>query len=318
MIYALIILGLFGLWIGSELVVRGAKNIAEHFRISELFLGLTILATGTNLPEIFVIVSSSLERIQGLETSGIGLGNVIGSSFAAVLIIGIVGLVGSLILRADEKRREGTMIVVSLLLLTLISLDQSISQIEGLILILVYATYLFSVLSEESMFSKLKHSSRFYPVWDALSVLGGLLILGYSAELTVSHSVHLSTQLGIPQSVIGILVVGLGTSLPELTTSVVAVKNKSSALAIGNLFGSTILNLLLVLGIGATISGFVVETNILLIDLPALLFAFLFLIGSFREHKPLRRRSAAAAILLFLLYVTFRIASCINVACPAF
>lgn len=299
----LVAVGLLGLWLSSELVISGARNIANYFRLSPLFVGLTIVALGTDLPELFVNIRAGMDRIGGTDTSGLAIGNVIGSSIAqAVLILGLIIILSKRIKIPQRiANRDASMLVAASGLVLLLSIDKFLSIADGLILIVVYGIYMFSILREE----KIKNGTQGYNLnlwWAAISILTGFYALAYSADLTLSHSLVLAKQFKIDQTVIGIAIIGLGTSLPELATSIVALKNKSSDLAIGNVLGSTVFDLLLALGVGASFAGFNISSD-LIFDLAVLLTGMAFVFGLLKFNRKITTSDGYLLVAYFILYL---------------
>ena len=170
-----LILGLIALWIGSELIVKGILNIAKHYRISHMFLGLVVLAIGTDLPELILTINSSVQKLGSTNTSGLVVGDIIGSCFSQVgLILGILSFVGLMTLTKREIKRDGVMMIASVILLLVVSYSGLISRAEGLILVLIYCMYILVVYNEEHFREKLKRAPRARWFWDSFSIIGGL------------------------------------------------------------------------------------------------------------------------------------------------
>ena len=177
----LLILGLVGLVLGAELILKGALNIAEHYKISHLFIGLTILAVGTDLPELFISITGAIHRLGGVETSGLIVGESIGSCFGQIaLVLGIAGLFGTLILTKRELIRDGLMMLGSVALLFLVSIDGKITRAEGVMFIIIYIFYFVVLQKEEKLHEKVKRAPSMHLQWDVSSLIGGFIILAIS------------------------------------------------------------------------------------------------------------------------------------------
>lgn len=301
--FVLLIFGLIGLWAGSELVIKGAIDIGRHYRLSELFIGLTILAIGTDLPELFVSITAAIEKQAGLDTSGLVIGQTLGSAFSQIgLVLGIAGLLGVVIIKRKDVYRDTLAMLISVGLLFLLSFDGLLSRTDGIIMVLAYGTYLITVLRRERVQSVFKMATPFHPVWSASSLLGGFFVLLYAASLTLDSALSISNTFGLTQSIIGILIVGLGTSLPELVTTITAARKRANALAIGNLLGSSTLDVLLPLGIGAFISEFNVSRDLLLFDIPALFILSIVVVYILSRGEQMRRKHAITLIIIYLVY----------------
>lgn len=303
----LTIAGLIGLWIGSDLMIRGALNISEHFKISRMFIGLTILAFLTDLPELFVTITGSYHTTQNIQTSGLIVGNLIGSSFGQlILMVGILSLFGTLIIKKRQLYRDGFVLLSSIILLILMGLDGNISHIEGIILIIFYILYLLALFREERLTEE-KPRKALNSWWAIISLIAGLGILIYSSNLAVENAISLSKIWGVSQSLIGILIIGIGTSLPELAVSLSALKHKAGTMAIGNLIGSTIFDLIFVMGLGASISGLNLTKSLIFFDLPILLFFSIIFLFLFGKKMKLKRKGGFILIILYVLYALYKI-----------
>jgi len=303
----LLIAGLTGLWIGAELTIRAALHIADHFKISQLFIGLTIMTIGTDLPEMFIDVTAAIQRLKGIETSGIIIGETIGTLFSQItLILGIAGVFGVLSIKKRMLMRDGFMLLATVLLLFLAGYDGEISRLDGLIFILIYAGYFFTLFREEKVFEKIKRAPSLFFGWSILSLVSGLIILTAASKVTIDNALLISENLGIPQQLIGILLVGLGTSLPELATVLPALRKGAGKMIVGNLLGSNIFDILITLGVSATISGFLVDENLLKYDIPLLFLVSLLVIFFFITKKRLIKKEALILIGIYLGYFSLK------------
>jgi cation:H+ antiporter len=311
-----LLLGLVGLFFGSQLAIRGFENITRHFRVSQLFIGLTVVAIGTSLPEIGVSIVGAIDILAGLDVSavsGVVVGNKIGSFLNQLTIImGLVGLTGLMSITKPELKREGIMLVVSLILFSLIALDLKITPLEGVIATFVYLLYFIYLIKQEAPFrrpSKAEEEKppKIHPLKDGLMILAGMGVLLLAAEFVVEGSVHLAELFSIPTSVTGLLIVGLGTGLPELTLDITALRRGSAGLAVGDMIGSNICDILLSLGAGAMISGFVVEPILLLFDTPFMFLVAFLVIGLFLRNMKLERKEALVLVLVYASYVILKL-----------
>lgn len=303
----LLLLAILGLVLGTELIIRGSLNIAEHFKISHLFIGLTILAVGTDLPELFVNISGAIHRLQGTETSGIIVGQIIGTCLGQIaLTLGILSLFARLTLRWKEITRDGIMMILSVVLFLVAGLDGAISRIEGVIFLLVYASYFYTIFKQENLKEKIQRAPKIYTSWAILSLISGFAILIYCSNLIVVKATQLAETWGIAQSFIGIILVGLGTSLPELTVSLNAIRKGAFRLSIGNLIGSNIFDILFSLGISTAISGFIVDKNLLIFDIPFLLLVSIAVVAFFRRNMQLDKYEGIALISIYIFYIGFK------------
>lgn len=298
-----LVIGIIGLIIGTYLVIKASLNIAQHYKISTFFIGLTILAIGTDLPELVIDIRGALYRLAGTETSGLIIGETIGTCMGQIaLTLGILALFGTLILTKRELKRDGLMMIVSIFLLFLVGFDGIITRLEGFLFVIIYLVYFYNLYREEQVKEKVKRAPPLHPTWDILSLIAGFIILVFCSDLVVVNGIELAVLWGVPQATIGALMLGLGTSLPELTVTLGSMFKGAFRLSVGNLIGSNIFDVLFTVGIASTISGFNVSKNILHFDIPFLLLTSLVVVALFAFTKKIQKREA---ILLLGLYITY-------------
>ena len=305
----LILIGLFGLWLGTEFVIKGAVKIAEFYNLSQVFVGLAILSIGTDLPEMVIAINASLHHAIGnTDTSGIIIGNAIGSSFSQIsVVLGIAGLLGYLTLKKRHLFEDGIMLLGSVLLVILLGFDGKITRVDGIVLVVVYLIYYFRLFHQERIGKKVKKKFSKHIRKDILLLILGIAIVIFTSELVVDNSISLADNFGIKQSFVGIIIIGLGTSLPELALALNAVRKKASGLSVGNLIGSNIFDMLIPVGVGASISELSVEKSLLFFDLPFLFILSLLVLFFFYKKKGLQKVEAVVLIGLFVLYAALKI-----------
>ena len=327
----LLILGFIGLYFGAKFVIIGLESIADRLHISHIMVGLTILSIGTSLPEIAVSIMGGIDKILGIDPNidGIVIGNKIGSFLTQItLIIGILAVSQPIFVSKWELRREGPMLVISLLIFLFFSLDGVLTQFEALLMIIIYFIYLSLVIWSERRLLKIKSelkalekerldSVSFEPVKsphktsstskDIGIFLLGLSILLFSAELTLLSAHDLSKEFHIPENVIGILIVGFGTSLPELVADLTAIRRESYGMAVGDILGSNICDILLATGSGAILINFNVPRIILVFDIPVLLLAIIITLYFLWSQKTLKRWEGILLISFYGLYAILKI-----------
>jgi len=239
--FGIIMLGLVGLWFGSDYAVEAARSVARKLGVSDLVIGLTVTSIGTSLPEIFTNVIAALNTAEGVDSSGIAVGNIIGSDLAQItLLLGIAGYIATLTIPRKALKRDGTMLFTAALLMFATALDGYVSRIEGVLLVaayLAYLAYLFHHEHRKSVKDKVKRD--YNVVADVAKSMVGLVVVVVSADAVVSNGVSIAMQYGVAASVIG-LFVGLGTSIPELTVSLKAISKKAGKLSLGNLIDNAI------------------------------------------------------------------------------
>jgi cation:H+ antiporter len=250
--------GLVLLATGAEGLVRGSTALALRFGVTPLVVGLTVVSFGTGSPELFVSIQAALKG-----ESGLALGNVVGSNISNIaLILGLSSLARPMKVRSELIKREVPVMIAITLLLCLLLLDGMLSRLEGLLLVagsIGYTTYAYiaarrdrSAVVAEQFEEALVESRR--AAWlDVLFVVIGFVLLLAGANVLLIGAVNIAEQFGVSQVVIGLTIVAIGTSLPELAASVVASTRREPDVAFGNAIGSNILNILLILGVAAVI-----------------------------------------------------------------
>jgi len=250
--------GIFGLYLGAEELVRGSVSLALQLGLSRLVIGLTVVAFGTSTPELVVSVKAALDGLYG-----ISLGNVVGSNICNIaLMLGVSALIQPLRIDAQVVRLQiPIMILVSILLIVFL-LDGRIGRFEGAFLflgILTYSGYSLYLARKENPNangnpSDLSTKAPAGRIWvSLLFVAGGLGLLMAGAKFFLMGAVSLARNLGVSEAFIGLTVVALGTSLPELATSMMAVLKKEGDIAVGNVVGSNIFNILCILGVSSLV-----------------------------------------------------------------
>ncbi len=303
----LLILGLLGLWGGSILTVRGAVDLSEQHGLSKGFIGLTILAIGTDLPELLVSVSGSVQQLQGVEASGVIVGNATGSAIAqGTLVLGTAGLVGYLSVAPRMVRRDGLTLLLAALLTGFLAFDGHVGRVEGAALLIAYLIYLVALFQSEHQSGEPRPplAGRANP----LMLIGiGLVTVILSAHVAVTEAVELAELWGISQTVLGALILGAGTSLPELALAVGAARQGHASLSVGNVIGSNIFDLLVPVGLAAVMYPLMVAPATIWIDLPTVALATVALLIFLTRRRGLQRAEAVALVVLYVGYATLRV-----------
>ena len=303
---AFAVVGLALLIFSSDVTVERSRRIAKHLGVSELLIGLTIVSIGTSIPEIFVNILSGLYRLQGLETSGIAIGNIIGSCLSQItIILGLSGMVAALHVPLNSLKRDGSMMVAAMFLMYIAAYNGVISQLEGGLLALTYVIYLAYLYRNEKNGTKRDKATDEIPVLDFIILLGALIVVVAASSVVVREGMTLATSLEISPFIIGILA-GLGTSLPELSVSVGALGKGAKNLSLGNLIGSNITDPLFSLGAGALVAGFAVDIVAIRFDFLYWGFASIVALLLLWNHMNLNRKESSILILVFLMYVSLK------------
>ena len=258
----LTVVGLVMLCFGGNWLVNGGVKIAKKFRISNLVIGMTIVAYGTSTPELAASVAAAGEH------SAIILGNIIGSNIANIgMVIGVSAILVPLAVRKSILRKEIPIMLGVSLLLVLLSLDGEISQYDGILLlgglgVFAFYTYKDAMKHREENKEKVeKGKNNIY--LKSIGLIGiGVALLYIGAILTVDNAIILAKEFGLSEKVIGLTVIAIGTSLPELITSIIAIRKGHADIGIGTIIGSNIYNILMIMGVGAALGGVMIGSDV--------------------------------------------------------
>lgn len=306
----LLVVGFVVLILGADRLVSGASALARKHRISELAIGLTIVAFGTSAPELVVNLVASVEG-----HADIALGNVMGSNlFNLLFILGISGLIIPLAVQSSTVKKEIPMALLSGGLLFLLANDvlwsdgNALSRLDGIILLAGFAYFLYYVIRmQPALQPEQAVEQPIYPVWKMwvymILGLGGLVLGG---NLIVNNAVLIAQAFGMSEKIIALTIVAVGTSLPELATSIVAALKKNTDIAVGNIIGSNIFNILLILGLSSVIRPLAYNTqyNIDIYIMSA--GTIVLLLAMFTsKRKVLDRWEAAVLLAGYLAYMVY-------------
>jgi cation:H+ antiporter len=299
----LVAAGILLLYFGAEGLVRGSASLAQHWKLTPLAIGLTVVAFGTSMPELVVSVDAALSG-----SPAIAVGNVVGSNIANIaLILGLSAVLCPLAVNARIVRVDVPLMVLITLVVIVMLLDRGVGRLEGGLLavgLLAYTVLSLRAARRHALLAPVEPLPGALPTAPSvLLALGGLALLAVGARLLVSGAVSLAADLGISEAVIGLTVVAVGTSLPELATSVMAAARREGDIAIGNIVGSNIFNLLGILGTAALVTP-LDETAMTAIDLGVLIALAVLLLPLARSGW---RLSRAEGGLLFVCYAGYMV-----------
>lgn len=310
----ILIFGFVLLIIGANTLVNGASGIAKKFNISEILIGLTIVALGTSLPELVVTIISASSN-----NTDIIVGNVIGSNICNLLLIfGITSIIKPIKFKKTTTKQNLPLLIIITLLVLLMGLglfsDNKLilSKSNGIILLIIALIYFIHPIIKH--FRKEENNSKLFEsesessdnnntIKNIIYILLGGFALKYGGDFVVDGATSIATALNISERVISLTIVALGTSLPELVTSIVAIIKRNNDLAEGNIIGSCIINFCLILGLGATISNLPITTSYidnLILLLGSSILIWLYELGN--KDNTLTRSNGFVLLIIYLIY----------------
>ena len=275
----LLLIGLVMLCFGGNWLVSGGVAIAKKFRISNLVIGMTIVAYGTSTPELAASIAAAGDH------SAIILGNIVGSNIANVgMVIGVAAILTPLAIHKSVLRKEIPIMLGVSALLVLLSIDGELSQYDGILLLIglgIFAVYTFrSALKQREKSKDDTNSGKNNVYLKSIGLMGiGIILLYIGAILTVDNAVVIASEFGLSETIIGLTVIAIGTSLPELITSIIAIRKGHSDIGIGNIIGSNIYNILMIMGVGASLGGVLITADVYVDYAIMIIFSLSLLIG---------------------------------------
>lgn len=285
--FILLIIGFVPLIFGGNFLVDGATSVAKKYKVPNMVIGLTIVAFGTSTPELIVNVISSLKG-----ANQIAMGNIIGSNILNIaLILGITTIIKEIVVKRNTTWKEIPLTILSAIVVFFLANDKLIdgakegilTRVDGLILLMffiIFLSYTFSLIKNDPVEESEEEYKIFTLKKSIFYILGGLVLLMVGGQLIVENAVSLARGFGISERIIGLTIVSLGTSLPELTTSIIAALKGNTDIAIGNITGSNIFNVFWILGVSAIICPIPLGNSqldlIVNIVMSVLLFTFVF------------------------------------------
>jgi len=288
------------LYFGAEWIVKGGVSVAKRFGISTLVVGLTVVAFGTSLPELVVSIIAAIEN-----SSTLAIGNAVGSNIANIgLALALSALIFPITINYLPIKRDLWIYLFASLLFILFVFDGRLSRFEGLFLFIGLVFYIIICIHNPLNDEYEPQDHLEYSLAKATTyIIAGILSLAFGANLFVDGAIYLARYLGVSEIVIGMSIVALGTSLPELATSSMAAFRKESAISVGNIVGSNIFNILSVLGITSLITPLDSPKEILYFELPVMVLFGLAIIVIAKLPQPIHRVYSAILLLGYLLFI---------------
>ncbi|HFE65520.1 MAG TPA: calcium/sodium antiporter [Caldithrix sp.] len=309
--FFILIIGLGLLWFGAELLIRYSSKLARSLGVSPIIVGLTVISIGTSLPEFVVSLIAAMQN-----TMGISIGNIIGSNIANIgLILGIGAIMTTLKVQKSWVHREVPIMIAATLLFSLFSWNGAkIGRLEGFILFVLLLLFLYYLSRTSANQMREFKAEQLLPgsihiplttgkkiLYLLYSLIGIALLIGGS-KLTVTSGAKIAEALGVSDTVVGLTLIALGTSLPELATTIVGILHKETDLVVGNVIGSNIFNLLFIGGVVPMIRPIPIATNLFFVEFPFLI-GLSFLIWIFMRNR--WNVTRWEGVVLLLLYCVF-------------
>lgn len=292
---------------GADILVDGASNLAANFKISKKLIGITIIAFGTSAPELAISINAITHGY-----TDILLGNVIGSNIINILLIlGITSIIRPLKIKDITVKKEIPLLFLVSTLLVVLFLDtrlengliNQITRSDGIVIIIFFSIFVYYLLSLLKENKKQKEAKpRINKLQSTLFIIGGLVAVIIGSDLVVSNASILASLLGVSERIISITIVALGTSLPELVTSIASARKGETDLLMGNIIGSNIFNICIVLGIPVALFGAVTPSSFKLLDLLMLILSSVILFIFAQSKKTISRYEGLVMLMLFALY----------------
>ena len=299
--YLLLLVGFVLLVKGADFFVEGSSSLAKIMKVPSVIIGLTIVAMGTSAPEASVSINAALTG-----NNDIAISNVVGSNiFNGLVVVGICAFLASFKTNPDILKRDMPLNIVLTMILCFMFMDGKLSRIEGMILLAGMAAYIVSMIYSALKNRETDEDCKVLSLPKSIVFMaGGLAAVIFGGDLVVDNACVIATNFGVSQNFIGLTIIAIGTSLPELVTSIVATRKGDSGLALGNAIGSNIFNILFILGMSAAIS----PLNVLgesLTDCIILLISAVILFVLAKTKKTMSRWEGAVCVLLYIVYTAY-------------
>ena len=303
--FVLLIVGFVFLIKGSDFFVDGASSIASLLKIPTIIVGLTIVAFGTSAPEAAVSITSAITGNNAMAVS-----NVIGSNlFNILMVIGISALLGELLMEKSVLNKDLPFLVgITILFAAFIIIGWNVSQIEGIILLIILIAYVAYLIksAKKSDNANVVEKPKFTLPQSIIFIIIGLAGIVLGGDLVVNSASDIAIALGMSETLVGLTIVAIGTSLPELVTSLTALKKGENQLVIGNVIGSNIFNILFVLGASSAITAISLDSS-MLIDVTFMVFVTVLCFIFGKTQDKFDRKEGAILVALFIGYLIFAI-----------
>jgi cation:H+ antiporter len=307
--YLSLLLGLTGLWYGTELTIRGAVTVASRLGVSEFIVGVAILSIGSDLPELAIAIDGAIINLRSGDASDVVVGTAIGSCLGQIgFVLGTAALLSYRALPRSMVVEHGSVLLGSALLLGVFGFDGTVSRTEGMALLVVYFIYFVALFGDRHKSADTDgEEGRTGTAKSWVYLVIGLGIVGVCAELTVSGAIAVAAALNLRETFVAVIIIGLGTSLPELSISVGAAIKKRARMSVGNLVGSNVFDTLVPVGAAAVIATLRFDENLLRFELPFLFFLTLIVLVFFLRKRGIQKGEAVIVLALYGGYVLLKL-----------
>ena len=305
----LIVIGFFLLIKGADYLVDGAVGIAKRFHIPEIVIGLTIVSIGTSMPELIVSITSAFEGF-----SDMAIGNVVGSNVAnLLLILGVAAVLSPVLLKRETRLIEVPLcLAVSVIFYFICNIGQDVTRVDGLILIALFVLFIIYTIVmafkgnefDKEDEAEIEEDKKQPVLKNLFHIALGIAALKFGGDLAVNNAVIVAEWFGLSEKIISVTILAIGTSLPELVTTVSAAIKKESDIAIGNILGSNIFNMLLIIGVSALIKPITYNLSYNIDMYIAMIAAFvLFLFAYIPPKNQMSRMNGIVYLLIYIIYM---------------
>lgn len=308
--FLLLLLGFFFLIKGADIFVGGASSIARKFNVPSMIIGLTIVAMGTSAPEAAVSITSSLAGQNDMSVA-----NVVGSNlFNILVVLGVSSILRKLPVQSNTIKKDTPFLIIISALLLLFSFNLKINRIEGLILLIIFTGFIIytvksalyskdiSINDEETAISSSSEISLLKTILISIIGIVGIVIGG---DMVVNSASSIATSFGMSANLVGLTIVAIGTSLPEFVTSIIAVRKGETEIAIGNVIGSNIFNILLILGLASSISPISISTFAFIDVVFMVIVTFLLYLFMKKDYSIIKKQG----YILLIIYIAYMVYS---------
>ena len=298
-----LLIGFIFLIKGADLFVEGSSSVAKKFKIPSMIIGLTIVAMGTSAPEAAVSITSSL-----IGQNDMSVANVVGSNvFNILIVLGFSSMIAKLPVNSNTIKSDVPLLIVISILSLIFAIDLNITRFEGIVFIGLFIWFIYSMIKQAKQNDDESGEINELPIIKTvIYIIIGLIGIVFGGDLTVDAASAIALQFGLSENLIGLTIVAVGTSLPEFVTSIIAVRKGETEIAIGNVIGSNIFNILFVLGIASIISPMIISMEAG-IDIIFMIFITILLFMHMKKERFILNKHGVLYIIMYMIYITYTV-----------